>query len=118
MGEHPGERERCGIPALLERLERIEHVVAPPRLVRVRPQRHPRARGERLATPVLASQPAAAERAERLEADAVLCAERQHLLLRLAREQRVLVLHYLDARERQRLPEVSTVDVRKSDGPD
>src|SRR5438067_6552305 len=52
-----------------------------------------------LAAPVLPRQPTAGERAERLEANAVLRAERQHLALGVAHEQRVLVLHDRDPAE-------------------
>ena len=62
-------------------------------LVGLRAHRHPRARRQGLAAAVLAGEPAAGERAERREAEAVLGAERQHLLLGLAVEQRVRVLH-------------------------
>ena len=66
----------------------------------------------------LPSQPAAGERAERLELETVLCAERQHLPLGVAREQRVLVLHDRDRRKLDRFGEVRDVDIGDADRPD
>ena len=67
--------------------------------------------GARRAAAVLAGQPAARERAERREAEPVLGAERQHLVLRLAVEQRVRVLHASERAGRERLAQLRAVDV-------
>ena len=55
--------------------------------------------GACLAAPVLARQPAAGERRERREAEALIGAQRQHLGLGRAVEQAVARLHPLEARE-------------------
>ena len=83
----------------LEGLERVEDLGPLQVLVGLGAQRHARAGGRRLVAAVLARQPAARERRERREAEALIGAQRQHLGLGRAVEQAVARLHPLEARE-------------------
>ena len=116
--EQPREREGGRVAAPLERLERVVDAVVAQVLVRAGAQRHPRALGRRRVTAVLAGQPAAHERAVHLEPEAVLRAERQHLLLHLAIEQRVRVLDGGEGAGVERLPQLRAVDVAEAVGAD
>jgi hypothetical protein len=95
-----------------------KHRVGGQLLVRLRPQRHPRSLGIRAAALVLPGQPAARERAERLVGDAVLAAERKHLGLVAAGEERVRVLDGGRLPRGEHLPELGAVDIRDAPGAD
>ena len=123
--EHPGDRERCRLDVArngcrLERLQRTEGLLGHQLLVGPRPQRHPRAGRIALAAPVFARQPAAAERAERGEAEALPLTHRQHAA-RLLLEQAELVLHPTEACEPepvarlQRFLQLLRVEIARAD---
>src|SRR5207247_6484896 len=113
VGEQPGERECRRVAELLEALEPVVNLVLAKMFVRLGAHRHPRSRRRGFAAPVLAREPAAGERAERREAETVLLAERQDLLLRVAVEERVRVLHPAERAGAKRLPQLVTVDVAR-----
>ena len=102
----------------LERLERVEDAVVLEVEVRLRPERHPRARRRLLAAPVLAGEPAAGERAERREAEPFARAHLEHALLDVAVEQRVGVLRPVRPAVAQSLLEPGDVDVAAAVGAD
>ena len=113
VGEEPGECERRAVDAARRRLgaEAVEGVVDAVRLevaVGLRPQRHARALGRRLAAAVLPGQPAAGERAERLEGDGQV-----EDRLGVPVEERVRVLHGRDRCELERAARLLCVDVRE-----
>src|SRR5205085_483269 len=116
LRKQPGVRERAHVRPSLggdtrERLECVEDAVVEERPVRARPQLHPRTGRRRLTSPIFAGEPTAGERAEGLVPDAVLAAERQHLLLVAAIEQRIGVLHERGLAGRERRPQVVGRDV-------
>src|SRR5579859_725091 len=118
LAEQPAERKRRGIAHLLQPFERSEDSVGAKVLVRLRALRHARSPRRRLAALVLPGQPAARQRAERREAEAMLGAERQHLVLRLAIEQRVRVLHPGERTGSERVAQLRAVDVAEPVGVD
>src|SRR5687768_2386536 len=90
-------------------------------LVWAGPERHPRPLRRRLAAAVLAGQPSAGERPERRIAEALPRAELEHAVLVAALEQRVRVLHPVDAAASptgaaERLLEPDRVDVAAAEG--
>src|SRR5438067_697180 len=127
--EHPGEREAGGrdsaLPCLCrQRVEAVEDLVPGEVHVQLRAGRHARALRWLLATLVLAGEPASAERAEGCEAEAMLEADRERVLLCFAIEQRVAVLSPLEAhdalelRDLEGLGELLPVEVGGADGAD
>ena len=109
MRQHPGERESRELDASrrgprTKLVEPGEHRIRPQVLVGFGPLRHPRIGGRRLVRVVLAGQPTAGERAVRLVGDVEVDAQRDHVVLVAAVEQRVRVLHDRRPSERERRP--------------
>src|SRR5688500_15709654 len=101
--EEPGKGERGHGDATL-RSYRAQPLEAAPAALVLEPEvrlgalGHTRSGGIGLPASVLSGQPAARERAEGRKAEAVLGAELQHTVFRLAVEERIRVLHPLEAR--------------------
>src|SRR6185437_829026 len=107
VAQQPRDRECRGLDFSprrrgLERLERVEGLVAREHFVRSWTQRHPRAGRIALAAPVLAGQPTAGKGAERREPEPLALADRENAV-RLLLEQAELVLHPPEAGEAQAL---------------
>src|SRR6476646_4448707 len=118
VAEQPRERQRGRVSSAFELLECVVHTVVPEVLIRAGAHRHPRALRHLSVAAVLSGQPAARERAERLEPDVHLRGEGKHVALDLTVEQRVRVLDSADVPEAEYPPELRRVDVAEPVGAD